>query len=156
MSRLLFSDCTPGNDGTNLPDDLDLNEGRSQYDPVMSAKVMDGNLGTKNQSQPLEFPPMSELPADSVVCEQREGMVNERCLAELSLQIKRLRGGIAGSEDDNTEAGMDGIAINAISHEGRTAAQGRVISTKQYRWSKGASVYNGSRSVESLKSDKEK
>lgn len=98
MIRLLYYGCTPGNDVAVIQNDLNLITGHTQQGSSMAALEVDGIFGSKSQSRVMEFQRINFLTVDGVVGEQTREKLDQLFLSEPGLQIKRIKGGVAGGE----------------------------------------------------------
>lgn len=105
MNRLLYYGCTPGNDVAVIQNDLNLITGHTQQGSSMAALEVDGIFGTKSQSRVMEFQRINNLTADGVVGELTREKLDQLFLSEPGLQIKRIKGGVAGGETDGDSFG---------------------------------------------------
>ncbi|MCB2148155.1 MAG: peptidoglycan-binding protein [Deltaproteobacteria bacterium] len=147
MNRLLYFGCTPGSDVASLQNDLNLITGHTQQGSSMAALEVDGVFGAKSQSRVMEFQRINGLTVDGVAGEQTRSKLDELFSSEPGLQIKRIRGGVAGSEGDATGVKTGGGAFGKMPPAGTGAAKGGGTTVGQGGWGKGGSGYGSAKTA---------
>jgi len=151
MSRLLYYGCTRGNDVASLQNDLNVITGHTQQGSAMAPLTVDGIFGSKTLSRVLEFQRLNGLVADGIVGDHTRSKLDELFLSQPGLQIKRTRGGIAGSD-----GGVSGIkqgeqVFGKMPPAGSGVAKGGNTSKGTGGgWGKGGSGYGGSGVTKSM------
>ncbi len=142
MNRLLYFGCTPGNDVASMQNDLNLISGHTQQGSSMAALAVDGIFGSKSQSRVLEFQRINGLGADGVVGEQTLGKIDQLFLSQPGLQIKRIRGGVAGS-DAGLSKDKSGGSYGKVPSTGAAGTKSGGAATTGTSWGKSVSGPGG-------------